>query len=173
MRTSYTRAAIAAAIAALALGGCGQAKQQPVAEKTMAAPDTKPGIALAGARLVLPAVAGNPGAAYFQIDNSAGASIVIAGIAIDGADTTEVHQTIGDAMTSVDSVEIAPGTSMKFEPGQLHVMVFKLDPNLKAGGNTEVTVTFADGDKVSAPMKIEAAGGGGGGMDTGYSREER
>lgn len=162
MRTSYTMAAIAA----LALGACGQANQEPAAEKSMAAaPEARPGVALAGGRLVLPAVAGNPGAAYFQIDNSAGASIVIAGIAIDGADKTEVHQTIADSMTSVDSVEIAPGTSMKFEPGQLHVMAFGLDPKLKAGGSTEVTVTFADGDKVSAPMKVEAAGGGMGGME--------
>jgi len=148
-----------AVIAALSLSGCDKPKQQPAAAKTESALDAKPGISLSAGRLVLPAVTGNPGAAYFQINNSAGASTVVAAIAIDGAGKTEVHQTIGDAMTKVDQVEIAPSTSISFEPGKLHVMVFDILPRLKAGGTTELTVTFADGDKVSAPMKVEAPGG--------------
>ena len=150
-----------AAIAALALCSCQQAKQtspEPKAEASKAAPAGKPGITIAGGRLVLPAVTGNPGAAYFQIDNSAGANIAVAAIAINGATKTEIHQTSGDTMTKVDSVEIAPSTSIKFEPGQLHVMVFEPSSTLKAGGTTEMTITFADGDKTSAPLKIEAAG---------------
>ena len=35
---------------------------------------------------------------------------------------------------------------------------FDLDPKLVAGGTAEMTVTFADGDKLSAPLKIEARG---------------
>ena len=147
-------------LASLALSACQEPKREPAAQKSQAAPAAKPGIALSAGRLVLPAVAGNPGAAYFQIDNSAGASTVIGAISIDGAGKTEVHQTIGDTMTTVDQVEIAPSTSITFAPGQLHVMVFDIAPRLKAGGTTEVTVTFADGDKVSAPLKIEAVGGG-------------
>ena len=158
-----------AAIAALALCSCQQAKQpspkaDASAEASKAAPAGKPGITIAGGKLVLPAVQGNPGAAYFQIDNSAGANVAIAAITIDGTEKTEVHQTAGDTMTKVDSVEIAPSTSMKFEPGKLHVMVFNPGATLKAGGTTEMTITFADGDKSSAPLKIEAAGGGMGGM---------
>jgi copper(I)-binding protein len=156
-----------AAITALALCACQQAKQtdqtkhEPIAEVGKSAPAGKPGITIAGGRLVLPAVAGNPGAAYFQVDNSAGANIALAAIAINGAEKTEIHQTAGSTMTKVDSVEIAPSTSIKFEPGQLHVMVFNLGAGLKAGGTTEMTITFADGDKATATLKIEAAGGGG------------
>ena len=153
-----------AAIAVLALCSCQQAKQtkhEPVAGASKAAPAGKPGVTIAGGRLVLPAVPGNPGAAYFQVDNSAGADVAIAAIAIDGTEKTEVHQTTGDTMTKVDSVEIAPSTSIKFEPGKLHVMVFNPAASLKPGANTEMTITFADGDKTSAPLKIEAAGGGG------------
>ncbi len=156
-------ALLIAALAALSLGACQQPKTEPAPEKSSAAaatPEAKPGIQLSEGRLVLPAVAGNPGAAYFQINNSAGASTVVAAISINGAGKTEVHQSVGDAMTKVDSVEIAPSTSIKFEPGALHVMVFDLSSTLKAGATTELTVTFADGDKVSAPLKVEAAGGG-------------
>ena len=163
-----------AMIAALALGACHQHKQakqaqhEAAATQTQSAPAAKPGIKVADGKLVLPAVAGNPGAAYFQVDNSAGANVAIAAIAINGVEKAEVHQTTGDTMIKVDSVEIAPSTSIKFEPGHLHVMVFNLAPTLKAGGTTEMTVTFADGDKVSAPLKIEAAGGGMGAMGSGH-----
>lgn len=157
-----------AAIAALALCACQQAKQtkhdqvsEPAAEASKSAPAGKPGISIAGGRLVLPAVPGNPGVAYFQVDNSAGADVALAAIAINGAEKTEIHQTAGDTMSKVDSVEIAPSTSIKFEPGQLHVMAFNLGAGLKAGGTTEMTITFADGDKASATLKIEAPGGGG------------
>jgi copper(I)-binding protein len=155
------------AIAALALCACQQAKQtkpEPVAEASKSAPAGKPGITIAGGRLVLPAIAGNPGAAYFQVDNSAGADIVLAAIAINGAEKTEIHQTAGSTMAKVDSVEIAPSTSIKFEAGQLHVMVFNLSAGLKPGGTTEMTIIFADGDKATATLKIEAAGGGMGSM---------
>ncbi len=165
LRTALALTAPLALALPLALGACQQAKEPAAPAQTEAAPEAKPGIALAGARLVLPALAGNPGAAYFQIDNRAGANTVIGVIAIDGAGKTEVHQMVGDAMSPVDQVEIAAGTSIRFEPGQLHVMVFDLANKLKAGGTTELTVTFADGDKVSAPMKIEAMGGGMEGMD--------
>jgi periplasmic copper chaperone A len=37
-------------------------------------------------------------------------------------------------------------------------MAFEVDAQLKAGDTTELTVTFLDGDKISAPLKIEAMG---------------
>ena len=37
-------------------------------------------------------------------------------------------------------------------------MAFDVADNLKAGGETELTLTFSDGDKVSLPVKIEAMG---------------
>jgi periplasmic copper chaperone A len=161
-----TKAFATALLAALALAACQQPPAAPEATESAAAPEAKPGIAMAAGRLVLPAVAGNPGAAYFEIDNRSSATVSIAGIAIDGVEKTEMHQTVGSAMAGVDGVEIAPGTSMTFEPGKLHVMAFNLAKTLKPGGTTEMTVTFADGDKVSTPLKIEPAGGAGmGGMD--------
>ena len=44
-------------------------------------------------------------------------------------------------------------------------MAFEVDGKLKAGGTTEMTITFLDGDKISAPLKIEAMGAAAGGMD--------
>jgi copper(I)-binding protein len=164
---------ILAVTAALALAGCHKQEKQAAANSTASAsastqapalaegPDAKPGLRFEGGRLVLPVLKGSPGAAYFMLDNSSGATAVLAAISIDGAGKADMHQTADDKMTSVDRVEIAPGTSITFEPGKLHVMVFDLQDKLRPGGTTQMTLTFADGDKLSAPLKIEAAGSGG------------
>ena len=51
---------------------------------------------------------------------------------------------------------------VQFAPGGKHVMVFDLEDTVKAGGTTEMTLTFADGDKLSAPLKVETVTGSGG-----------
>ncbi len=159
------------AFTALALAAC---QQQPEEKQTQTpashaanGPDAKPGLTLQGGRLVLPAVKGNPGAAYFKLDNASGRATVLASVFIDGAAKADMHQTSEGTMGSVERVELAAGAGIAFEPGELHVMAFDLDAKLQPGGTTEMTLTFADGDKLSAPLAIEAAGGG---MDHGDHR---
>ena len=161
MRTTPLAAAAVLAVAAVSLGAC---QQQAAEDKgasapaASAAPEAKPGMTLSEGRLVLPAVKGNPAAAYFTLANGGKGTVSIAAVAIAGAAKAEVHQTVGGTMNKVDSVDIDPGTSIRFEPGGLHVMAFDLDAGLAPGGTAEVTVTFADGDKLSAPLKLEARG---------------
>ncbi len=151
-----------AALAALSLSACQQqeAKQADAAQTAaLEQPDAKPGVAVEGGRLVLPAVKGNPGAAYFTLDNRSGGTVIVAAVSVDGAGKAEIHQTVGDGMLPIDRMDVAAGTSIMLEPGKLHAMVFDVSPKLAAGGKTELTITFADGDKLSTPLTIEPAGG--------------
>jgi periplasmic copper chaperone A len=143
------------AIAAASVGAC-KGGEKPAAPAT-SAPEGKPGVTVTNARLVLPAVPGNPGAAYFAIDNQSKDVIGIATVAVQGAGKTELHTA---DMKVFDHATADPRTTLKFEPGQAHVMVFDVGANLKAGAETELTVTFTDGDKLSVPAKIEAMGAG-------------
>ncbi len=139
-----------AALAALSLAACQQQPEKPKEEAqaaTKAEPDAKPGISVENARLVLPAVKGNPGVAYFLLDNRSGGTVMVSAISIEGAGKAEIHQTVSDSMIPVDRLEVAAGTSLKLEPGQLHVMVFDLAPKLVAGGKSEMTIVFADGTR--------------------------
>lgn len=147
----------AASLALLGLAACGSGTETEKAAPS-AAPEGKPGISIAEGKLVLPAVAGNPGAAYFALDNESNSTVSIASISIDGVGKTEVHQTMGGQMKPVDQIDVEPKIVIKFEPGALHVMAFEIDDRLKAGDTAELTVVFSDGDKVSAPLKIEAMG---------------
>ncbi|MBS0482964.1 MAG: copper chaperone PCu(A)C [Proteobacteria bacterium] len=163
-----TALSLSLAMAAVSLAGCKQEAKPQGGDQASAAPQSKPGTTIGDARLVLPAVKGNPGAAYFSVSNGTSSTMAIAAISVEGAEKAEIHQTVGTQMTPVDRIDMAPGTVIVFEPGRLHVMAFKLSDNLKPGGMTEVTVTFADGDKTSAKMKIESAGDAAmGGMDHG------
>ena len=139
--------------ATVMLGGCKAADQPAAAASSTAA--GIPGVTLAGARLVLPAVPGNPGAAYFALDNESKSTVAIVSVAIAGAGKTEIHTA---DMNMVDRAEAEPRTTLTFAPGKLHVMVYDVNADLKAGTQTELTVTFSDGDKVSVPAQIQGAG---------------
>ena len=146
--------------AAALLSACQQQDPAPADPS----PEAKPGLALSAGRLVLPAVRGNPGAAYFTLTNGGAAPATLAAVWIDGADKAEMHETAGGSMAPLAALEVKPGETVAFEPGAKHVMAFGLKPGLEPGGEAEMTVTFADGDKLSAPLKLEAAGGGDGSM---------
>jgi len=145
--------------AALALGACQQQKQ-PHAEATQAAPDAKPGISVSDGVLVLPAVKGNPGAAYFAVTNGSDQPTSLANVYVEGAGKAEMHETKGGKMGRMNWAEVAAGQTVRFEHGGKHVMVFDIADTVKAGGTAEMTLTFAGGDKISTPLKVEAAGGG-------------
>ena len=141
---------------ALVLAAC-QKAETPAAETE---PDGKPGLSVSDGTLILPAVKGRPGAAYFTLSNGSDAPATLVSVYIDGADKAEMHVTEGGTMAPLDLVQLDPGTSVTFAPDGKHVMVFGLADTVKAGGTTEMTLTFEGGDKLSAPLEVETIGGG-------------
>jgi copper(I)-binding protein len=154
------RLALTLPLLVLALAACQQPSQPAGSEATKVStgPEAKPGLALSEGRLVLNAVKGNPGAAYFTLANNSNKPVTLAAVHIDGAGRAEMHETSGSSMGTLQRSELAPGASLSFAPGGKHVMVFELDPKLSSGATVEMTLTFADGDKLSAPLKVESAG---------------
>lgn len=140
--------------AVLALAAC----QQPQAPADEGAPDAKPGITVSDGMLMLPVVKGNPGGVYFAVANGGARPATLAAVTIEGADKAEMHETKGGSMELLPPLEIKPGETVKFERGGKHVMAFGLGEAVQAGTTTEMTLTFADGDKVSAPLRVEAMG---------------
>ncbi|WP_237713935.1 copper chaperone PCu(A)C [Novosphingobium sp. Rr 2-17] len=151
---------------AVMLAGCGkspepagsEAAPAPVETKASNGPDAKPGISASGARLVLPVIPGRPAAAYFTVRNDGGAEATLVGVHVADAGSTQMHRTQGGTMAQVDKLAIAPGGALEFAPGGLHAMVFDPGTELKAGGTSELTLTFSDGDKISIPLSIEGMG---------------
>lgn len=149
--------------ALLALGGCGDSGKPENPEQKAAqesAPDAKPGLSVADGVLVLPAVKGNPGVAYFAVTNASDKPTSLAAVSVAGAAKAEMHETKGGKMEPLNWAEVGGGQTVKFERGGKHVMLFDLDADkVKAGGTAEMTLTFSGGDKLSTPLRVEAAGG--------------
>jgi hypothetical protein len=103
---------LAVSLSLLALGACGQEakKAEPAATS---APEAKEGVAVTGGTFLLPVIAGNPGAAYFVLDNQSPDTLSIASIAINGAGKAEIHQTMGGQMQPVDRIDVEPKVAMK------------------------------------------------------------
>ena len=157
---------------ALILSGCGQKTDSPAgtaSESATAAPENAPGITMTDAVVRLPAVAGSPGVAYFSVSQGSSPARKIAGVYVEGTERAEMHETVTEngvsSMRAVKDAALESGKTTTFKPGGMHIMLFGVADTLKAGGSTEITITLDNGDKVSAPAKIESLGGGMGNND--------
>lgn len=143
------------------LAGCQQSDAPASDDGDVVAtgPDARPGISGSNGRLVLPPISGRPAAVYFRIRNDGPGAATLAGVHVSGAGQAQMHKTEGGSMSAVESLPLDAGASVEFEPGGLHVMAFDLDSSLKAGGHSELTLTFSDGDKLSMPLRVETMSG--------------
>lgn len=151
-------AGLAIVAAVLPLAGCsgGGAPADAVVQ------GNETGLEITDARLVLPAVAGNPGAAYFTVENKGEKNVAIRSASVKGASSAMLHEMAewsGEmVMGEMGPPMLQPGDKAVFEPGGQHVMAFDLEPSLKAGDKTEITLTIAGGKTVTAEAEIKAAG---------------
>jgi periplasmic copper chaperone A len=155
---STVLAPLALALGTLVLAGC-EGKQAPAAGERADAPE---GISITDARLVLPAVKGNPGAVYFTVHNDSASAETIGGAEVKGAKSAMIHQsTMTDGMSEMHAmgqVAVPANGTLAFAPSGLHVMAMDLDDTLAKGGTTDVTLSFESGEKAVFPAEILAAG---------------
>lgn len=154
-RTIWSAAALA--LAAMGPVACGETP-----EEAPTGPEAPDGIAVENGRLMLPPVAGNPGAVYFDVVNSGTDDTMIRAVSVAGAGSAELHEVAEangqQSMNSIFQIGVPAGETLKFEPGGLHVMAIDLADTVTAGSEAEVTLTFVGGDKVSFPAEVRAAG---------------
>lgn len=147
-----------ASLALLAATSCAEPKS-PTA--TAAAGE----VAISNGKLVLPAVSGNPAAAYFTLTNGTAETVSLAAVSVEGSVKSEMHQTSSGSMSPITTLNMGPGASVSFERGGKHVMVFNPARSLKPGASAKLTVTFSGGKTASAPLAVESAGGDMAGME--------
>ncbi len=149
------RIALALAVTAVFATGCSEAPEQT---EQLTGPDAPEGIAVTNGRMMLPAVSGNPAAVYFDVVNDGTSNRMIRAVSVEGAQNAMLHVTDDTGMQEVLQIAVPAGETVQFTPGGTHVMAMDLSDTVAAGGETEVTVTFVGGDKVSFPVEVRAAG---------------
>ena len=77
------------AVAAFSVAACSNESDAPEA-----AADANPtGLEVSNARLVLPAVSGNPAAIYFEVTNAGERNVAIRSASVEGASSAQIHDT--------------------------------------------------------------------------------
>lgn len=98
----------------------------------------------------VPQPAGANAAVYFQLDNNSDHDVALVGAESDIA-VAEIHQTTMTGgmmqMAPVDRIAIAPGETVEFAPGGLHIMLVDV-PVLNLGQKVKITLEFDDGSRV-------------------------
>lgn len=94
------------------------------------------------------------GAIYFRLHNGSGKSDRLLKLKTSVAASAEVHRTeIVEGMArmrEVSVLHVAPGETLLFEPGGLHVMLMGLKGPLRAGQEFELELLF----EVSGPRNV-------------------
>jgi copper(I)-binding protein len=97
-------------------------------------------------------------AAYFTLTNNGDAPRQLIGVSAEGYMMAHMHKTeVKDdiaSMVSVDLLEIAPGQSIAFEQGGLHVMLMRPKAPLEKGGSVNLTLEFANGETLAVTAKV-------------------
>lgn len=96
---------------------------------------------------------------FFEIKNQTAKPIKIISAEAAGAQTIELHShTMTDGimrMRKQDSIEIAANSTLSFNPHSFHLMMFKLDKQIFAVGNTvEIFFTFDDNSTMGAKFMV-------------------
>ena len=114
------------------------------------------------AEVRLPAVKGNPGAAYFTLKGGA-TDERLAEVSSPQVIRVALHDSsMKDGMMSMSKMEsgvaIPAGGSVAFAPGGRHAMLFDINPSVKPGGTLKLIFTYGDGSKVETDATVKAAG---------------
>ena len=93
----------------------------------------------------------------------------VTGISSPSAARAELHESrqVGGLMkmAPLPRLAVAKGQMVMFQPGGKHVMLFGLDPKVKAGGTVRLDLKLADGSTASVDAKaVSAADGAPAGM---------
>lgn len=97
--------------------------------------------------------------AFMLLKNSANEEISIVSAASESADKVELHTHIMDGgvmrMRQTEKISVPANGETSLEPGGLHIMLIKPQPDLVEGKNVEILLNLEDGSTktISVPVK--------------------
>lgn len=115
------------------------------------------------------AMEGGNSAAYFTLRNRSSSADALVGASSDAAAAVEIHLSRMDAngmmqMTRQESVPLAVGAEVSFQPGGLHVMLIGLTRDLTVGGKVQVVLHFEHHADITLEIPVQEMEGMNGGQ---------
>lgn len=100
---------------------------------------------------------------YFEIKNASDQMEKLLGVSSARAAMATIHRSIEQdgimRMELQDEQEIAPGSTVIFEPGGMHIMLMRLDSPLEQGQVFPVTLTFEHAGDVTIYVDVTGIAG--------------
>ena len=161
MKSVLRAASAVLALAALpALAACAPEADAPPVEAASGVAGA--GLTVSNARLVLPPVAGNPAAVYFDLSYSGAPGVSLESVTVEGAGMTMIHDYAESGgkmqMVMTDSVPLSAAAPVSFAPGGLHVMAMEPGDALTPGSTAKLTLALSDGTSITVDAPVRAAG---------------
>ena len=104
-----------------------------------------------------------PAGGYFTLRNHTAKRLTLDGAASPACGSLMLHKSdtmSGMAsMSDVQTIDVAPGGTLKFSPGGYHLMCMAPTAAIKRGAKVAVTLDFADGTKLNASFDVRGANG--------------
>jgi copper(I)-binding protein len=104
-----------------------------------------------------------PSGGYFTLHNNGDKKVTLTGVQSPACGMLMMHESLNSGgmgtMKPVDSVDVAPGATLKFAPGGYHLMCMDAKPILKPGSHVPVVLHFAGGKTLNATFAVRNAAG--------------
>jgi len=102
-------------------------------------------------------------AVYLTLHNSGTQPVVVSGVRSPAAGVAMIHMTAmvngQSTMRAHESLRIAPGETVRFAPGGLHIMLHLAHP-LAAGDEVPLVLLLENGGSLSVVARVRALGDG-------------
>jgi periplasmic copper chaperone A len=134
----------------------------PAPAETAAQPATDgPAVTDAWVRQVPPAARMTAG--YLNIHNPGPAELVIVGVESPLFGSIELHGTVMEdgvaRMRHQETVAVAPGETVRFEPGGLHLMLMQPVDGIPSSGTIEMSLVLDNGERLEFIAPVGQPGG--------------
>ncbi len=99
-------------------------------------------------------------AAYLELRSTGTEARTLRGASSPAFERVEIHRTVIAnqiaRMEPVTQLEIAPGSSLRMQPGGLHLMLINPRQRLQAGDSVSLSLQFKNGGTVAVLAKVRA-----------------
>jgi copper(I)-binding protein len=107
--------------------------------------------------------ASSPSGGYFTLRNDGKNTETLVSAASPACGMLMLHLSENkggmSAMREVTGVDVAPGATLRFEPGSYHLMCMGATPAIRPGAEVPVTLVFKSGEKLTANFAVRNAAG--------------
>lgn len=103
-------------------------------------------------------------AAYLELKNTGNTPRSLIGVTAKGYAMAHLHQSLEHdgvaTMSKLHQLDIAPGQSVLFKPGGLHIMLMRPEKPVALGDGIELELQFSNGETLAVTATVKRHGAG-------------